>query len=176
MIGLPTLSTIGPWSLEAVGSGLCLSLSDLTSATSSRTPTFNRATFYPFSISLPLTIKLFWLVNGSAVAGNVDLGVYTLDGVKLVSTGAVAQSGTTAIQTLTLGTPYRLNAGSYMMGLSGSSGSARFAGIAITTALAPYGLGYAQVASAHPLPATVTFAAYTETQVFNFGLGLNGTM
>jgi hypothetical protein len=70
----------------------------------------NRAIYYPVRIPRSqLIARLFW-ANGATVSGNVDAGVYTETGVRLVSTGSTAQAGTLAIQEVAI-TPRFLQAG-----------------------------------------------------------------
>src|SRR5689334_23396390 len=63
-------------------------------------PTANLAIYCPFRIGTSrLARKLYW-VNGAAVSGNVDCGIYDVAGRKLVSAGSTAQTGTTAVQSV----------------------------------------------------------------------------
>lgn len=117
---MPVISSF--FSPEAVGtSGLVVN----TSATASATwPSANLAIFVPFALAASYLVKSLWWANGTAVAGNVDCGIYSLGGALLVNAGSTVQAGTSAIQSVTLGTPILLTPGPYYMALACSSSSA----------------------------------------------------
>lgn len=58
--------------------------------------------------------RVFW-VNGSAVTGNRDFGIYTFDSSprRIYSTGSTAAAGASAPQYVTPGTPFWLPPGDY---------------------------------------------------------------
>jgi hypothetical protein len=58
----------------------------------------NRAIFQPFRVAEPCVIKQLYVHNGATASGNIDVGVYSMDGTQLVSTGSTAQSGTSNLQ------------------------------------------------------------------------------
>lgn len=59
----------------------------------------NLLIFIPLITAEALLVSQFFWRNGTAVAGNTDVGVYSLDGtVKLGSTGSTLNAGTSAIQ------------------------------------------------------------------------------
>jgi hypothetical protein len=76
--------------------------------------TANRA--YYVRVILPRAaniLSLFW-INGSAAAGNVDIGIYDGDTLaKIVTAGSTARSGTDTLQRVTLTNPLFLKAGVY---------------------------------------------------------------
>lgn len=139
-------------------------------------PAANDAIFVPFCIfDETVTIARVWWYNGTAVAGNVDVGVYDTNGTKLFSSGAIAQAGTSAPQSTDI-TDYVLGPGAYYMGISCSSASAtifRSAGVDVQMERL---MGMFKMASAHVLPATATFAAVDAAYVPLFGLALNSVM
>jgi hypothetical protein len=62
--------------------------------------TANLAYYYPIVLPEPCVItKLFWQ-NGTTVAGTVDLGWYTPEGGRIVSTGPQTQAGISATQVI----------------------------------------------------------------------------
>lgn len=131
-------------------------------ATSTTWPSANLAMYLPFSLPWSYTVNRLELRNGSTAAGNWDLGVYNFSGVKLASSGAVAQSGTVTIQYFSLAAPLTLSAGDYYLGISCSTNTGTFGGS--STSMTSFGrlMGLYQQASAHPLPATTTFAAWAQ--------------
>lgn len=126
----------------------------------------NRAVFLPIRIAQPTLVKkLFWM-NGGGVAGNADIGVYTLDGVRLSSAGTTAQSGTNAIQEVNV-TDFVLGQGIYYLAfVASTTTTARYLQGRISNNV-PQGkaLGELQQAAALPLPTTATFAT-TSGNVF----------
>lgn len=124
--------------------------------------TASLAILVPVQITSGVTVKQMAWINGATVSGNVDIGIYDSTFNLLVSLGSTAQSGTIAMQVGDIADT-ALSAGTYYFALASSSATATFY-------LADYGLGsiHAQgtkemgvvtMASAFPLPATITPAA-----------------
>jgi len=122
----------------------------------------NRAYYIPIRIGWIFTVrKMFWL-NGSAVAGNVDVGIYDRVGVRLVSSGSTAQSGIDALQEVDI-TDTQLGPGLFYLAFVPSSSSGAFHVASSYLAAEGRELGILQQDSALPLPATAAFAASTDT-------------
>lgn len=126
-------------------------------------PSGNTAYFLPFFIHTPWVASKMAFGNGTTAGGNCDLGIYTVDGAKLVSTGATGRTASAEVVvdiTDTLLTP-----GWYYMAMSHDGTS----NIVFTTpsGTSPVPLqkaklsGVLQMGSAYTLPATATFAALT---------------
>lgn len=150
------LATFSTFDFDA--SGFDGSLKEQAILTSHAWPVANKAILTPITVRTLFLIRKFWWANGSAVAGNVDVGVYTMGGARLLSTGAIAQAGTSVIQsaTPTAGPPWQLMPGSYYLALSASSASATFIS---TTSPAPREMqtsGFAEAVTANPLPDPIT--------------------
>lgn len=137
----------------------------------SNSPTFNAtsgwvaanlAFYIPVAILRPVTIYKISVNNGSVVAGNIDVGIYTYGGTRIVSMGSITQSGTTTIQTFDIvDTP--LNPGLYYMGISmDNTGTVSQFSWGATAANVIRGAGVVQQSSAFPLPATITPAAFAQ--------------
>ena len=96
--------------------------------------------------------------NGTVVTGNIDIGVYDTKGVKIASTGAIAQSGTSQIQWFALDA--LIPAGEVILALAGSNPSATLHIPSITSTHLPSGLfnalGWAHQSTAMPLPDPIT--------------------
>lgn len=78
-------------------------LASSTAVASAVWPTANRAFYLPVCLAQPITIIRLFVANGTAVSGNVDVGVYlpdsnNLPGTKLISSGSTAQAGTSVCQ------------------------------------------------------------------------------
>lgn len=160
------ISTVSRWS---VLNGVDFSSDLATPASGSGFPGANNAIFYPFAIPFKYPIKRFFCWNGSSVTGNIDIGIYSKEGGKLVSTGSVAQAGLSQPQYVTAN--YLLQPGSYYMAL-GASAAAAFFRATLSLKEVPL-IGTLQMSSsAFPLPAVATFVAPTHTRVFLFGFTL----
>lgn len=132
-------------------------------------PSANRALFVPLAIAAPYLCNTFWWTNGTTAAGNVDCGIYSGDGTLLAHTGSTAQSGTSVVQSVALGTPLLLLPDSYYLGLAMSSTSSTvFGNLPVAAAVQSWGM--AQQASALPLPATITFASDASALLPVFGI------
>lgn len=124
--------------------------------------TSNRAVYMPVRISEPvLARKLFWF-NGATVSGNADCGIYDAAGTKIVSAGSTAQSGTNALQEVDIADTL-LDAGLFYMGLALDNTTGTFFRLSVGTAYRAQAMGTVMQATAFPLPAAATFAAYTDT-------------
>lgn len=124
-------------------------------------PVANRAYFMPIIIDKPIELMQMAMYNG-AVAGEVDVGVYSYPGTgtsarRLVSNGKVAMSGASQPQVFNIADTV-LTPGVYL-----------FAGVCSTVTTATFqrstlpsmwlqACGVAQMSSALPLPETVTIA------------------
>lgn len=120
-------------------------------------PAANRAYIIPFYLPMAATATKMYVYNGSAVSGNIDLGIYNFVYSRLVSSGSTAQSGTSAIQTVDI-TDTRLDPGTYYMALSIDNTTATTIRLAPALAFARAG-AMAEMSSAFALPATFTPAA-----------------
>jgi hypothetical protein len=160
--------TIHTYSLECVGPIITSSSSGtkFQSAVSAVYPVANTALFFPFFLGKPITaLKMFWF-NGAVVSGNVDAGIYTLDGTLLVSTGSTAQAAITSLQSVAI-TPTKLGPGLFYLAISmdNITGSLRrgLSGAAER-------LGAAEMVTAFALPGVATLGTLTSDYIPIFGL------
>lgn len=120
-------------------------------------PASNRAIYIPFRLNAPIVAELLFVLNGAAVSGNIDVGIYDKDGTRLISTGSTAQSGISSLQTFNI-TDTRLDMGLFYLAVAMDNTT----GALIRTNQAAAAMrmqGCAQQASAFALPAAATFAA-----------------
>lgn len=170
---LPTPQVLGitcPWC--ALGGFLS---SSTTGAPASATgPAANQAIFVPFVVTDPYVAHRGWWWNGSVAtnAGNVSVGIYDASGTRLATTGSVAASGNSVIQTAAFTADVTLYPGQvYYMAIEFSA-----SGLNSTTAYASNltmrmaGL-LTQAVGANPLPANATFATWSSQVVPEFGIG-----
>lgn len=143
-------------------------------------PSAGAAYLYPIpALTRPRTYVRAWWVNGATVAGNVDVGVYTISGTtatRVASTGAVAQAGASVMQVVTP-TAFTLAAGvQYWFAMSCSLATATvWKSAAGTVALRPAGC-FQITASANPLPSTGTVAVIAQTHLPLFGFSELATL
>lgn len=135
--------------------------------------TANMAVFYPFGVpEAMLVTQLFWM-NGAAVAGNLDAGIYDTSGTLLTSTGSTAQANTAVVQAVNI-TDYVLPRGLYYFALaSDTSGATQKVLCTLPAAGIPQAWGMVQQASAFPLATNANpaiFAKYTSAFVPQAGL------
>lgn len=166
--GDPNRLLIAPYSAQALGVELAALAA--TAPASVAHGTANLARAYPFVLSEPAMLLRAWWFNGATVNGNTDVGVYTLDGTRLFSTGATAQATTNAIQEVDI-TDYQLGRGTYYAALSSSSSTATYFSFNVNLHFAK-AMGWWQMASAHVLPATATPAAFSSAIEPLFGFSL----
>jgi hypothetical protein len=161
------LPTIHPWSVESCGIGMTAYGEVYSSNGSAVYPTANKAFYAPFFIGEPTTIVKAFTVNGTALSGNVDVGIYTDNGVKLVSTGSTLQAGTSDMQLIDL-TDTLLAPGSYYMAMACDNTTATFFRQS-TAAMLP-AVGLLSQLTAFVLPSTATMARDTGSYMPLFGL------
>lgn len=127
----------------------------------------NLAVYIPFQLPYPYQVARLWWINGNTVTTtNVDMGIYTADGTRLYSTGSTTQTPASQPQYAAVSGHLVLDARTpYYLAWTCDNTTARSFSMNISTAAIGRGAGLLEQASALPLPATATFAAFT-TQVF----------
>jgi hypothetical protein len=118
-------------------------------------PSANRALFIPWYVQRPVVVTALQVYVTTSAAGNLDLGVYDANGVRLVSTGSTAVAAV-GVQRVAV-SPTSIPAGKHYLAMSCSTTSAQF----LREATQPWTFltGVQQMAAAVPLPASATFAA-----------------
>lgn len=121
-------------------------------------PAANQAVFFPIGIPFWFNLRLFFWRNGATVAGNVDVGLYSIGGTKIASTGSTAMSGASTSQSAApSGGVLIIPPGAYYLAFVTNSATATF-----PKANGPSmhgGAGVASQTTAFPLPATAAFTA-----------------
>lgn len=135
----------------------------------------NTAVFIPFLVGKEITFSTMFWVNGTVVSGNVDVGVYSQDGTKIVSKGSTAQSGTSAIQIVTV-TTTTIGPGLYYLALVLDNATGTIASYPIGQVLKTKFTGAAQMASAFALPSSATFATLGQDSLPLVGLSTRSTI
>jgi hypothetical protein len=162
-LGRPGEITITPWSHQSLGTQLFAMA--LGGPASQNFVTANLAVFIPFWTPETIVLTKMGWMNGAAVAGNLDCGIYDEAGVKLVAIGSTAQSGTTRLQVVDIGDT-TLARGRYYLALSSdTSGATQKVHAVLPAAGIGQSLGLLQMAAAFALPANATFAKYASAFV-----------
>lgn len=125
-------------------------------------PAANLAVYTPLYLSVPVTAYQLFIENGTAVAGNIDLGLFDESFNKLVSKGSTAQAGISSIQYLDVADTL-LPAGRYYIGAASDTSGAtqKFNGLALNASVAGM-MGLLQSATSFPLATLPTAASYTQ--------------
>ena len=131
----------------------------------------NRAVYIPFRIPAPMVVTQLFSMNGAAVSGNIDVGIYDKDGTRLVSSGSTAQAGTSTIQAFNI-TDTLIGPGQFYLAVAMDNATGTLLRIFLFPANGTKVMGVAQQASAFALPATATFA--TESSGYFPMIGLTG--
>jgi hypothetical protein len=124
-------------------------------------PSANRAYYVPVSIYSVVTIVKMFVHNGATASGNIDVGIYDSGGVRLVSSGSTAQSGTGVIQSFDI-TDTVLRPGLYYLAcaMDNTTGTLEVWNPAAGLLRA---FGVCEQSSAFALPSTATIGAITST-------------
>jgi hypothetical protein len=126
--------------------------------------TANQAYFYPVWVPDPCVVTKLWWQNGATASGNVDVGIYTDQGNRLISTGATTQTGTSLIQSLDItDTPIPAGLCYFAIALSSATGTIWMVAASLSGSLVLVS-GYQQ-AAACPLPNPATFATTVGTNI-----------
>lgn len=159
---------ISPESPEAIGTLIRL-LGVAGNYASATWPTANLAIYYPFVLRSAILVTQLWTSNGAASSQTRDVGIFSFDGTKLISSGSTAGSGTTALQLYNV-TDTMIGPGIFYMGMSSSGTTNAFTRMTPSTATRANAFGMYQQVTAFPLPANATFATVTNAYVPLFGL------
>lgn len=122
--------------------------------------TANTAIFLPLFLPWSYPVRRIFWYNGSAAGGNSDFGIYSTGGGKIWSTGSTANSGNSVPQYVAPSPDLLLPPGGYFLAYTQDNTTANRIFVAAHTNDQGRLLGAYQMASAFPLPATATFAAY----------------
>lgn len=152
------VGVISTWMLGSLGPG-----AGNIGVVSGTHPAANRAIFVPFRNSEPMLVRQLAHYNGSAVSGNIDVGIYDHRGTRLISAGSTAQSGTSVWQLFDV-TDTTIGAGLFYFAVALDNTTGTSTRHNLATSIGQL-LGCMQMASAFPLPATATFAAIAATGV-----------
>lgn len=78
----------------------------------------NLSTFLPFTLPWYYNAQRAFWMNGSAVGGNANIGIFTQGGVRLWSIGSTVTSGASVLQYVTISPDLWLPPGSYYLAIA----------------------------------------------------------
>ena len=122
-------------------------------------PTAFLALYVPVLIESRCIVRKLGIANGATASGNLDLGLYSVDGVRLTSAGSTAQAGTSAEQWLDVA-DVTIQPGCYYLAVAfdGTTGTVQRASLSSAPAVAAAGVLTQDLGASVVLPATATFA------------------
>lgn len=163
---VPVDTSRGPsWTTTSILGARMRAFGNPSVPTSTAWPTANTAILVPFTVGYPVTFpEIFFQAGTTPGTTNYDLGIYRDDFTLIAALGATAAVSTTdAILPVGGGafaSPVTLQPGRYYVAMSSASGSLTVRAISAGNSI-PRALGCLSMATAHPLPATVTPAQAT---------------
>lgn len=159
-----SITTISP---ECLGVTSRMGLA--TGMASATWPTSNLMIAVPMTIRQVIPVAKLWVVNGTAVSGNIDVAILDSAGARLVSSGSTAQAGTSAVQVFDT-TDIVLTPGLYYLALAMDNTTGTVFSKTPAAAGQNAAMGMAQVASDFPIGATNTLALDATAFLPYFGL------
>lgn len=117
-----------------------------------KTPVTTEVYIAELNIEAPVRATGIALFNGSAVAGNIKLGLYNSAGKLIAQTASTAQSGTDAFQRVAFTAPINLKPGVYYMASTHNNTGGRVN----THPIGNFGASKATGATYGTLPTTIT--------------------
>lgn len=135
-------------------------------------PANNRALYFPIHMPAGFTVARFMVANGANLTGTVDIGIYSIEGTRLLSAGNTARSGASSVQYIGVTDTY-FPAGHYYLAQVASSTTGTYGCIQFDATIGAaqartFGALQEALGSA-VLPATMTPAAMAGTNMFFFG-------
>lgn len=119
---IPHGRTISPYSAHSVAA----LIGNVGALASTAWPSAQLALYVPFRVAQNVRVAGFFWMNGATVNGNTDCGIYDFGGAKLTSSGATAQAGANAIQSVALGAAVTLPFGVFYLALLSTSATATY--------------------------------------------------
>jgi hypothetical protein len=132
-------------------------------------PTANKVLYIPFRIPTPVKVLQLYVVNGGTVSGNVDIGIYSRDGTKIVSSGSTAQASINVRQLFNI-TDTLLGRGVFYLGLTLSNTTGTFSRSAIPLGVLQLMGCLTETTGGFGLPANATFGTYVDAYFPQCGL------
>lgn len=175
----PLLTTVTHLTASSLGAGIGDEMPCLEIVAGTGTFTANLAILVPITIDQPVTAFQLWSSSTAQRVGNVDVGIYRSDFTRIISTGSVATNtapGLGLIITDVADTV--LDRGLYYLAWATNNATPSFNNMSSSffpVSRAASALGIYSMASAFPLPATVTPAVTTTSSIPYCGIAVRAT-
>lgn len=163
-IGIPPPLVLSPFNHEMRGQTHGQSINNLASST---WPTANRAYVFPFHLNEVMKLAAMSVMVGTVSAGHVDLGVYSLNLKRIISTGSVVTAAANTVHNSALSQV--LPPGDYYAAMACDSTTATFLRLS-PGIFQQMTMGSYQMASAFVLPATFVAARISSAYIPAFNL------
>lgn len=131
-------------------------------------PTANKVFYLPFRAPTALIVQQMFISNG-AVSGNVDVGIYTKDGTRLVRSGSTAQAGASVLQTFNI-TDTLIGFGEYYMAVTLDNNTGELQRRSLTVPLPTIAGVLIETTGAFGLPAVASFTSAVDAYLPFMGL------
>lgn len=158
-----TMSCLSPASV-----GTQIAAAGLSLTTSAAWPSANRAIFVPFYLTVTRSVYAAFVNVGGTSSGNLDVGVYNDQLMRVFSTGSTGMGSTSTLQVISL-SQKQLPVGKYYLALAVDNATGVVSHFG-TTATPSRMLDVHRMDSAFPLPSSVTFAASDASHIPEFGI------
>ncbi len=137
-------------------------------------PSSNLLIGVPFVLQAPAVVRQLISMNGATASGNIDMGILDESGNLLTSAGSTAQSGTSTVQVYNV-SDVALAAGTlYYVAVAMDNTTGTLYRWAPTNAGFGRMVGLVQMATAFPIPSSVTFATYAQTYMPHLAVDFGG--
>jgi hypothetical protein len=181
-MGTWTNRTVAPpvtyhiWSPESCGIGQTALPENFTNMSSLAWSVANTAVYIPFSVTTTITVTKLWVKNGTVGVSSdtYQLGIYSSDGTRLVTTGDINQNDAIDGQLeITDITDTILYPGEYYLAMAASGTGIVVQGTAFTNVGIGKTMGFLMQTglTGSTLPATATFATYNDSNGVNPFIG-----
>jgi hypothetical protein len=119
-------------------------------------PAANFAIYVPVVVKHMVTVRKLWFSSGTTGTGNIDMGIYSRAGARVINSGSIAK-GTAATEQVIDITDTLLKPDLYYLALQGSNGTDTFARMTVAApAFAATGVR-SQAVGSFGLPSTATW-------------------
>lgn len=156
----PELGELHTFSISTHGQMALPRLAFIVTTTATAWPSADLAIFVPFRLPAPATVYKMATGTGTGSTGNFDLGIYDSFGNKIVSAGSTAKTVASSERIIDV-TDTLLHPGLYYLAMATDGTTAYQMGSTVNSAFGKL-MGLRQMTSAFPLPATATYATYTQ--------------
>jgi len=138
-------------------------------------PTANRALYWPVHIPSPFLAARAFHCQAGNNTGNVDIGIYDINGNRLVSTGSTARGSTNVAQYIDI-TDTWLSPGDYYWAMVGSSTSGQTNGVSASAPLLRADGCLKEDLGATTLPSSMNPATFADADVIFMGFTQSATL